>query len=355
MLKNKTFKIRDSVIGTGNPCFIIAEAGVNHNGELEKALALIDIAADGGADAIKFQTYRSEGVVTARGGIAKYQERNLGQQVSQLDMIRVFELNEDYYPAILQRCQEKNIIFLSTPHGGRQSIEFLESLGVLAYKVGSGDLTNYIALSEIAKKGKPIIIGTGMATMDEVRDAIRFIRSRGNDQIAMLHSTTNYPTPFSEVNLLAMKTMMEELDVVVGYSDNGVEGNEVAAMAVALGASIYEFHFTIDKTLPGPDHIASSNPTELIEKIKTIKKAEVIMGRSRKGPTQGEIELPIILPRKSIVVVNDFPAGHIINEEDLEAKRPGDGISPTLYEEFIGKKLKRKVERDYQITFDDVE
>lgn len=334
--------------------FIIAEAGVNHNGELEKALKLVDIAADAGADAVKFQTYRPGGVVTKRGGLAKYQEKILGQQISQLEMIKVFELNENYYPAIIKRCKERNIIFLSTPHGGKQSIELLESLGVVAYKVGSGDLTNYIALGEIAKKGKPIIIGTGMATMDEVKNAVRFIESRGNNQIAMLHCTTNYPCPPDEVNLKAMQTMMEGLDVPVGYSDH-TQGSQTAVMAVIMGAAIYECHFTINKTLPGPDHVASASPEELKERIEAIRKVPVILGRSEKVPTQGEIELPIIMPRKSIVAARNLPAGHIISEEDLEAKRPGDGTSPVLYEQFIGKKLKNALKKDIQLFLKDTE
>lgn len=334
--------------------FIIAEAGVNHNGELEKALQLVDIAADAGADAVKFQTYRPEGVVTKRGGMAKYQEKNLGQQISQLEMIKVFELNEDHYPAIMRRCQERGIMFLSTPHGGRQSVDLLESLKVTAYKIGSGDLTNYILLDKVAKTGKPVILSSGMATMHEVKDAIRFVKSRGNKKIAMLQCTTNYPCPLSDVNLAAMVTMMRELDVPVGYSDH-TEGIQVAIMAATLGAAIYECHFTIDKSLPGPDHVASAEPDELAERIRVIRNISVILGNNEKVPTQGEVDLPIIMPRKSIVVVSDFPVGHVISEKDLEAKRPGDGASPTLYEQFIGKKLKRSVAQDDQLFLKDIE
>lgn len=348
------FKIGNFPIKENGRVFIIAEAGVNHNGELEKALQLVNIAADSGADAVKFQTYRSEGVVTARGGMANYQKKNLNQNISQLEMIKVFELNENYYPAIIKRCQERNIMFLSTPHGGRQSVDFLEFLSMPAYKIGSGDLTNYILLDKVAKTGKPVILSSGMATMDEVKDAIRFVKSRGNEQIAMLHCTTNYPCLPQDVNLAAMITMMNELDVPVGYSDHS-SGLQVAIMAVTLGTAIYECHFTIDKSLSGPDHIASAEPDELTEKIKAIRSVSIIMGRKEKIPTQGELDLPIVMPRKSIVAVSDFLAGHVISEEDLEAKRPGDGISPTLYEQFIGKKLKKAVNRNDQLFLKDIE
>lgn len=348
------FKINKFEIKENSRVFIIAEAGVNHNGELDKALQLVDIAADAGADAVKFQTYRPEGVVTKRGGMAKYQEKNLGQQISQLEMIKVFELNEDHYPAILQKCRKRGIMFLSTPHGGRQSVDLLESLRVQAYKIGSGDLTNYILLDKVAKTKKPIILSSGTATMDEVKDAIKFVKSRGNNKIAMLQCTTNYPCPLSDANLAAMATMMDELDVPVGYSDH-TEGLQVAIMAATLGAAIYECHFTIDKTLPGPDHIASAEPDELAERIKAIRDVPVILGSVKKVPTQGEIDLPIIMPRKSIVAVSDLSVGHVISAEDLEAKRPGDGTSATLYEQFVGKKLRRSVVRDDQLFLKDIE
>lgn len=348
------FNIGNFSIKENGRVFIIAEAGVNHNGELEKALQLVNIAADAGADCVKFQTYRPEGVVTDRGGMAKYQQKNLGQKVSQLEMIKVFELDEDYYELIIQRCKDKGIMFLSTPHGGRQSVDLLESLGIIAYKIGSGDLTNHILLDKVAKTGKPIILSSGMATMDEVRDAIRFVKSRGNNQVAMLHCTTNYPCFLGDVNLAAMVTMMNELDVPVGYSDH-TEGSQVAIMATTLGAAIYECHFTIDKTLPGPDHIASAEPDELAARIQAIRNVSMIIGKPKKVPTQREKDLPIIMSRKSIVAVSDFLARHVISEEDLEAKRPGDGTSPTIYEQFIGKKLKKAVNRDDQLFLEDID
>lgn len=348
------FKIGNFEIKEGGKVFIIAETGVNHNQKLDLALKLVDIAKDAGADAVKFQTFRAEDVVTEEGEMASYQKKNTGQQTSQREMLRRLELPDEFYPEIIKRCEEKNILFMSTPHGGRKSVDFLESLGVKAYKVGSGDLTNYILLDRVARTEKPIILSSGMASLDEVKDAIRFVRSKGNHQIAMLHCTTNYPCPPEEVNLLAMKTMMDELDVPVGYSDHTL-GSQVAIMAATLGMAIYECHFTTDKNLPGPDHIASANPSELTEKIAAIRRAQVILGNSGKTPNKSEVESMLTLVRRSIVATKDLASGHVITEDDLEAKRPGDGVSPTQYEKFLGKRLKVNLKIDQQITFEDIE
>lgn len=351
----KGFKIGNFEVKENSKVFIIAEAGVNHNGKLDLALKLVDIAAKVGADAVKFQTFKAEDVVTDRGKMASYQKQNMGQKMSQRDMLKKLELPDKFYQPIIKHCQKRGILFMSTPHGGKKSVDFLESLGVAAYKIGSGDLTNYILLDKVAKTGKPMIIASGMATMEEVKDAIRFVRSRGNNQIAMLHSTTNYPTLPEEVNLLAMKTMMEELDVPVGYSDNGVEeGYQVAIIAVTFGAAIYECHFTLDKKLPGPDHIASAEPEELRKRIEAIRLVPTILGKSVKAANKSETDSMLSLVRKSIVLVRDLEVGHILEHDDLEAKRPGDGVSPTQYEKFLGKILKRPAKVDDQINFDDI-
>lgn len=353
-MKN-SFKIGSFEIKQNSPVFIIAEVGVNHNQDLNIALKLVDIAADCGADAVKFQTFKAADVVTEEGKMASYQQKNMSKQMSQRQMLKDLELPEEFYPQIIKRCQERNILFMSTPHGGKKSVDFLESLAVKVYKVGSGDLTNYILLDKIAKLKKPVILSSGMAIMEEVKAAINFIRSKGGNQIAMLHSTTNYPTQPQEVNLLAMKTMMEELDVPVGYSENGVEGIEVPIMATALGAAIYECHFTVDKILPGPDHVASANPWELKAKIEAIRKAQVILGKSEKTPNKSEVVSMLTLVRRSIVAADDLPAGHIIVSEDLEAKRPGDGVSPVEFEKFLGKRLKTVMKVDQKIRFEDIE
>ena len=351
---SKTIKIGDKKIGYGQSVFIIAEAGVNHNQRLDLALRLVDIAAESGADAVKFQTFRAEDVVTEKGEIASYQKANLGRKMSQREMLRRVELPEDFYQPIIKRCGQRNIIFMSTPHGGKKSVEFLESLKVKAYKIGSGDLTNYILLDKVAKLGQPMILSSGMATMSEVKDAIRFVKSRGNDQIAVLHCTTNYPCPPEEVNLLAMKTMMEQLDVPVGYSDH-TQGSQVAIMAANLGMAVYECHFTLDKTLPGPDHVASCEPDELKERIAAIRKVSVILGKSTKAPNKSEINSMLGLVRRSIVAARDLKAGHVLTDDDMEAKRPGDGVSPTEYGKLLGKRLIKNVKADQQITFKELE
>lgn len=353
---SKSIEIAGKEIGYGYPVFVIAEVGVNHNGELKKALQLIDIAEEAGADAVKFQTFKAEEVVTERGEMASYQKKNIRREENQREMLRRLELPDEFYRPIIERCGERDILFLSTPHGGKASVDFLESLGMQAYKIGSGDLTNYILLSKVAATGKPVILSSGMATLDEVKDAIRFVKSKGNNQIAMLHCTTNYPCPPEEVNLSAMRTMMEELDVPVGYSDH-TEGNQiqVAIAAAALGIAVYECHFTIDKTLPGPDHVASADPMELKAKIEAIRQARTVLGKSEKTPNKSEVKSMLTLVRRSIVAAKDLAAGHVICEDDLEAKRPGDGVSPTQYEEFLGKRLRVNLKTDQQITFGDIE
>src|SRR3989344_4901054 len=344
----KSIFIKDRQINEGKDIFIIAEAGVNHNGELEKALSLVDIASQAGADAVKFQTFKSEEVVTEKGKMANYQKRNLGKTISQRDMLAQFELNEKFYKYIIKRCKEKNILFLSTPHGGTNSVDFLEKIKIKCYKIGSGDLTNYILLKKIAKLSKPIILSTGMATLKEVKDSVNFIKSCGNKKIAVLHCTTSYPCPIDQVNLSAMTAMMKELDVPVGYSDHTLD-MQVAVMAAAFGAAIYECHFTIDKRLPGPDHIASSSPEVLREKIKAIRKVKKIMGKGKKGPTAKEKKYMINLVRKSIVAKRDLIKGQKINIDDIEAKRPGDGLSPIYFHKILGKKIRRDVKMDEQI------
>lgn len=346
------FTIGDFEIKEHSDVFIIAEAGVNHNQRLDLALQLVNIAADSGADAVKFQTFKAEDVVTEEGEMASYQKKNIGKEKTQLEMLRELELPDDFYGPIIKRCTEKNVLFLSTPHGGKKSVDFLESLGVKAYKIGSGDLTNYILLDKVAKTGKPVILSSGMATLDEVKYAVSFVRSKGNNQLAVLHCTTNYPCPPAEVNLLAMKTMMGELDVPVGYSDHTV-GIQVAIMAATLGAAIYECHFTIDKMLPGPDHIASVEPDELKSRIAAIRAVPIILGRSEKAPNPSELASMVKLVRRSIVAARDLSKGHILDKDDLEAKRPGDGMSPTEYERLLGKKLKVALKKDQKITFED--
>lgn len=351
--EKKSIFIGPHEINENKKCFIIAEAGVNHNGSLDLALKLIDAAAEIGADAVKFQTFKAEQVVTAEGEMADYQKKNLGLEKKQIEMLRSLELPEDFYPKLIQRCEEKNILFLSTPHGGVESVHFLEILNMAAYKVGSGDLNNYLLLEALAKTCKPIILSTGMSTLQEVQAAVEFIQENGNDQIIVLHCTSNYPCPLEDVNLAAMKTLMAELNLPVGYSDHTV-GFTAATASAALGAAAYEFHFTLDKNLPGPDHIASAEPKEAKEKIQAIRQTQMMMGSPIKQATEAEKVSTIKIARKSLVAKENLPAGTIMEKSHLEAKRPANGIAPIHFKKFLGKRLLRDIKKDEQLKFEDI-
>lgn len=328
--------------------FVIAEAGVNHNGRLDWAIKLVDAAAAAGADAIKFQTFKAEQVVTGRGLMAAYQKKNTGKSISQRAMLRSLELSESFYRPIIARCKKRHLRFLSTPHGGRESVDFLESLRMPMYKIGSGDLTNYLLLARVAKTKKSVILSTGMATMREIGEALRFLKKEKSGPVSVLHCTTNYPCPTEEVNLRAMVSMMKHLHVPVGYSDHTV-GIQTAIMAATLGAAIYECHFTLDKTLPGPDHRASADPGELKARVAAIRNVETILGNATKKPTRSETTSMVRTVRRSIVAAHDLPKGHRLKESDLEAKRPGDGLSPVYYRKLIGKRLNVALKKDDQL------
>jgi len=345
-------KIGDLTLSKGGRVLIIAEAGVNHNGRLDLALKLVDAAKKAGADVIKFQTFKAKDVVLADAKMAEYQQRNLGRKGNQQEMLHKLELKEEFYMPIIKRCQKKNILFLSTA-GSEQSVDFLESLGVKAHKIGSSDMTNYFLLDKVAKTKKPIILSTGMATLKEAKDAVSFIKSRGNNKIAIFHCTTNYPCPSEEVNLRAMTRMMKEFSLPVGYSDHTL-GIQTAIMAVTLGAALYECHFTLDKNLSGPDHVASADPRELKEKISAIRRVQTIMGNSEKKPTKSELEMRKTM-RKSIVFTHAMKKGAIIHRSDIGAKRPSDGISPVKFMEFVGRKLARTVKADQKLSYRDID
>lgn len=353
MKKKTLFKIAGHPIKEYGKVFIIAEAGVNHNQDLKLALKLVDIAADSGADAIKFQTFRAEQVVTREAEMAQYQKKNTGQNQTQREMLEKLELPEDFYPNIINQCLKKNVLFMSTPHGGRASVDFLEKFKVPAYKIGSGDLTNYLLLQRVAQTQKPVILSSGMSILKEIKAAVRFLKSLGCDKISVLHCTSNYPCLEEEVNLLAMKTMMENLDVPVGYSDHS-QGTQVALMAATLGAAVYEGHITLDKSLPGPDHKASADPQEFKQRVEAIRKVSRILGSPEKTPNASEKDSMVKLIRRSLVASRDLNAGHKITIEDLDAKRPSGGVSPEFFKEFLGKTLNRGIKTDEQIFFKDI-
>lgn len=348
--KIKNINISHKIIGKNQPIFIIAEAGVNHNGQLKMAKKLVDIAVSAGADAVKFQTFKSGGVVTRNADMPEYAIKNIGINIKQIDMIKNYELKYEDFIVIKEYCNNKNIIFLSTPHSF-DAIDFLENL-VPAYKFGSGDITNIPALKHAAKKGKPIILGTGMSTLQEVKYAIDMIKSEGNNKIIVLHCTTNYPCSLDDVNLRAMITMQEKLDCFVGYSDHTI-GKLVLIMAAANGAVMIEKHFTLNRNLAGPDHKVSLDPNELIEMIKSIRDVERARGDSIKKPTKNEEKLKKIA-RKSIVATINIQKGAIITKEMLAIKRPGTGLAPKFLEEIIGKRFKKDIKKDEILSWDKI-
>lgn len=340
-------KINSKLIGLGQPCFIIAEAGVNHNGSLKIAKKMIDSAKSAGADAVKFQTFKADDLVIPETQMAEYQRNNLKKDISQNEMLKKLELPFSAFRKLKKYCDQKNIIFLSSPHT-ESAVDFLDAL-TPAYKIGSGDLTNHILLEKIAKKKKPIILGTGMATLKEIRLAIQTIKKSGNNKIILLHCTTNYPCPLWQVNLTAMQTLKKQFNLPIGYSDHTL-GSLVPIMAVSLGAVIIEKHFTLSQSLPGPDHKASLEPKTLKDMIKKIRQAEIALGTSAKKPTKEELEIKKYI-RKSIVAIVDIPANTKITKNMLAIKRPGTGISPKEIQKIIHKKTKKDIKKNELISW----
>jgi N,N'-diacetyllegionaminate synthase len=373
----KKVKIADRLVGEEEPCFIIAESGVNHNGDVKLAKKLVEAAKKSGADAIKFQTWKTEEVVTKKVSKPKYQKMAWGG--SQYEMLKKLELSDEDFRQLAKHAKSVGIIFLSTPEG-QKCTDLIEKLGVPAFKIGSADLTNYPHLIYVAKKGKPIILSTGMATLKEVREAVDVIKSAGNDEIILLHCTSIYPTRLEDTNLLAMLTLRKEFGLPVGYSDHTTSIG-VPVMAALLGASVLEKHLTLSKKLPGPDHKASLEPHEFGEMVKGIRLAEKnivagdmlkeklqeissevaieqevfdrieeILGNPVKKPVKLEKEM-ITLTRKYIVAKKDIQKGDIITTDMLCIKRSGGGIEPRYFNKIIGKKTKVNIRKDEPITF----
>lgn len=329
--------------------FIIAEAGVNHNGDLNLARKLIDAAVEAGADAVKFQCFRADCLVTRDAPKAAYQTANLGDtDLSQYRMLQELELGDNDFRILKEDCDQKKIRFLVTPFD-EGAVDLLEPL-VDRYKISSGDCTNLPFLRTIAKKGKPVILSTGMSSLGEVRQAVKALE--GVD-ITLLHCTTNYPCPPEEVNLRAMLTLKKEFGLSVGYSDH-TEGIEIAVAAAAMGAEVIEKHFTLDRKMKGPDHRASLEPDELREMVRAIRKVSLVLGDGEKKPQPSELEIKKQAGR-SLVASRDLLAGEILRETDFICKRPGTGIPPDQSERVIGKRLKRSLKRDETITFEVLE
>ncbi len=346
-MKNDIIKIGKKTVGLNSPVFVIAEAGVNHNGSIELALKLVDVAKKSGADAVKFETFKAQQVALASVPMAAYQIKNIGKTESQLAMLKRLELNEEFYQPIMAHCKKIGIIFLSTPHGGFESVNLLEDLGVPAFKFGSGDLTNLPVLEYAAKKGKPMIISTGMATMEEVKRAVEHVRKTGNNKIILLHCTTEYPCPPENVNLRVLATLKEKFGTLVGYSDHTL-GINVPIMAATLGAVLIEKHMTLDKNMFGPDHRASAEPEELHQMILAIKNANTILGSSVKKPTSQELLLRNIA-RKSIVSLRDIKRGELFTADNIGIKRPGTGLPPKDYFKIIGAVARVDIKTDVLI------
>lgn len=343
------FQISGHTIGANQPCFIIAEAGVNHNGDLDLAHQLVDVAIDAGADAIKFQTFRAERLVSAGAPKATYQLATTSAGESQFEMLRRLELDADAHAALIAHCRDRHILFLSTPFD-EASADLLETLGVPAFKTPSGEITNLPYLGHVARKNKPMIVSSGMAFLGEVEAAVRTIEAAGNHAFALLHCISNYPASPADINLRAMQTMACAFNVAVGYSDH-TPGIEVSLAAVALGACIVEKHFTIDRNLPGPDHQASVKPAELAALVRGIRIVEAALGDGRKQPAASEANTAAVA-RKSLVAAYDIPAGAALTETMIAFKRPGTGLPPAMREFLIGRVVHKAISAGTLLTLD---
>jgi N-acetylneuraminate synthase/N,N'-diacetyllegionaminate synthase len=340
-------KIGARPVGAGEPCFIIAEAGVNHNGRVALAKKLIDVAAAAGADAVKFQTFRTENVITAGAAKARYQEQSTGADESQLEMIKKLELSQADFKKLSDYARRQGIIFLSTPFD-KGSVDFLDKLGVPAFKIASGEITNFPLLQYIARKKKPVILSTGMSTLGEIADALDVIKAGGTGEIILLHCVSCYPARIQDTNLRVMETLRNAFKLPVGLSDHS-PGVTIPVAAAALGACVIEKHFTLDKKLPGPDHKASLEPEELKAMVRAIRDVAGAMGSGKKRLTAEEKENKKAA-RRSIVAGRDIPAGTIITEAMLAIKRPGTGIEPKRLATIIGRKTKENIRRDELIS-----
>lgn len=328
-----------------NKVFIIAEAGVNHNGSLELAKRLIDAAVDAGADAVKFQTFKAANVVSKQAPKADYQKQATGEEESQFEMIRKLELDVAAHRELMAHCNAKNIMFLSTPFD-HDSIELLAELGLQSYKIPSGEITNLPYLRHIGAMRKQVILSTGMANIGEIEAALDVLTSAGTlaENITVLHANTEYPTPMQDVNLRAMQTIAAAFNVKVGYSDHTL-GIEVPIAAVSMGAVMIEKHFTLDKTMEGPDHKASLEPHELKAMVSAIRNIELALGNGIKKASPSETK-NMAIARKSLVAKRAIKKGEIFSADNITAKRPGAGISPMRWDDIIGQTAQRDYRED---------
>jgi len=337
---DKIIEIGQHKIGSGQPCFVIAEAGVNHNGDINLALQLVEVAARAGANAVKFQTFTANNLASPSAPKADYQLKTTDAAESQYEMLRRLELSTKDHQRLLKHSIKNGILFMSTPFD-EDSANMLDELNIPAFKIPSGEITNLPFLAHVAQKGKPLIVSTGMSDLKEVQTAIRTIAETGNQQLVLLHCVSCYPATAADVNLNAMRSMADAFGLPVGYSDHTC-GIEIPLAAIALGAVIVEKHFTLDRNLPGPDHRASLEPDELAKMVKGIRKVESALGNGCKRPTKIESKNAFIV-RRSLVAARDIAAGEILTEEMIAVKRPGSGLRPDNKRYLIGRKLKHNI------------
>lgn len=327
--------IKGRRVGHDESVLIIAEAGVNHNGDLKLAKRLIDAAKKAGTDAVKFQTFKAERLVTSA--------------ESQFEMLRQLELSEEAHRDLMEYCRQKDILFLSSPFD-EESADLLDELGVAAFKIPSGEINNLPLLVHVARKGKPMIISTGMSHLSEVRTAVDTIKKEGNNQLILLHCVSSYPAAPQDVNLRAIETMARTFELPIGFSDH-TQGIEIALAAVALGACVIEKHLTLDRNLPGPDHRASLEPQEMKALVQGIRKVEASLGHGRKEPAASEANTARVV-RKSLVAARDIPAGSVLTEELIAIKRPGTGLAPTMRSQLIGRTARKSIPAGALITLE---
>jgi N,N'-diacetyllegionaminate synthase len=347
------FTIGNRGIGDGEPVYIIGEAGVNHNGSLELAFELVDLAVEAGVDAVKFQTFKADSLNTPTAPKSTYHVETTGNDAHQTwyELLKSQELDKNQHVALIDYCHQKEITFLSTPYD-RESVDLLADLGTEAFKVASTDTNNLPFLQYIASKQKPVVLSTAMCTMEEVKSAVGAVRTEGLESLAVLQCTGNYPASLTDANLRVMSTFLQHLDCIVGYSDH-TEGLVAPIAATAMGAAIIEKHFTTDKTLPGPDHRMSLSPEDLIETVAVIRQTELALGASEKRVLELEEENRVKL-RKSLVAARDICAGEILGTDNVTAKRPGDGLPPSDFDRIVGRKTKDRIAEDDKILEDNL-
>lgn len=342
-------KIGNQTVGANHPCLLIAEAGVNHNGSLEVACEMVRFAASTGADAIKFQTFKAEKLTTALAPKAAYQADSTGANETQLEMLRKLELSEADFHTLFDECRKNNILFLSTPFD-EDSADFLASLTMEAFKISSGDITNLPFLAHVARKGKPVILSTGMSNLSDVDLAVRTIRATGNHDLVLLHCTSNYPADPADVNLRAMLTLEQAFQVPIGFSDHTM-GIEIPLAAVAIGAHVIEKHFTLSRSFSGPDHQASLEPDELSALVKGVRKVEAALGHGRKQPVEREANTAAVA-RKSVVTRVHIFAGETFNAAHFIMLRPGTGLAPAMLQYIIGRVARMDIPAGTLMSFE---